>query len=425
MTFFRPSRGPRPARHGVCFPPGMAWTAALLLLAGLDTSGQDAPPPGPYKADFRLSVDRRDGEWVFSVEGTTDLPREAEIRVRIYAVEIVQDPRRGRREDEEPLVWEDDERQTSYAPVEIGEDGRFRKDVYRFRREPWALLYRARLHYLPRFQTEDAVLRKMGADELSWHADFRYGDDETYAKQMVERVTVVTDEIAALERLYEELQREYARQRKRFQGGGWKAWKNGWFAKVEELKASNEERYSLWSVWMERQAKMRIGGMCELLRRILVGCQRVLVDETDAEKRGQAAERVDDMIAGFYEYYEEAIEVIGLRVPLPTEKVRPILEDYDAAFAPLAEALEKDPPAVDGKVYRAARQGCLEALMQLPPLLKTRKSAYRFANELSRRFRNLAILADPRHPAAPDVLRQSLKLHHEALRDFKKLAGLE
>ena len=48
-----------------------------LLLAAVsqdDGKGQAPPPDAKWKAEFKLSLAEKDGKWVFSVEGTTNIP---------------------------------------------------------------------------------------------------------------------------------------------------------------------------------------------------------------------------------------------------------------------------------------------------------------------------------------------------------------
>ena len=174
---------------------------------------------------------------------------------------------------------------------------------------------------------------------------------------------------------------------------------------------------------MEKQARMRVGGMCELLRRILVRAHEVLANKqvTD-EQRKSYAERVERLVVGFPPYLEEAIEVMKLPIPLDPEKIGPIMAAYARAFAPLRDHLEAGKGDRAAVCSRARREGG-KALMELIPILKNRKRAYRFSNELSLRFRGLIDLLG--RGAEDEALKKALKFHDDALLDFKKFAKLK
>ena len=112
--------------------------------------------------------------------------------------------------------------------------------------------------------------------------------------------------------------------------------------------------------------------------------------------------------------------MLGIDRPLDPEKIGPILKGYEAALQPLRAAL------LEGKVAPAeaadgARRLALTTLLRIPPLLKTRKRGYMYANDLSSRFTALLEAAE----ASPDAFRKAFGEHDEALRAFKRFAGLK
>jgi hypothetical protein len=389
----------------------------LAALAQGDAKGQTPPPPpdAKWKADFKLSLIEKEGKWVFVVEGTTNIPPEVRLRARIYALEVFADFKEGEREDDEPLVWEDEGGQPSYRAFHPGPGGKFREEVYAFVRKPYSIRYRGKVHYVPRDQT-DAVTLKVGDDDFFRKADLRVGTDADYEKELLDRVAEVAKDLEAMEKLYGELADKYKEIKKKFDGDGWKKWKESWYEKVEEHNRRNEQRFSLWAVWMERQAKMRIGGMCELMRRISAAADEHFFEGAKNE------ERIQEMLKGFHDYFEEAIEVIGINAPLDVRTVGPLVAAYEKAFAPL-RAWVLNPEGDPMKVLRPARRDGLGALLQLVHLLQNRKRGYLYLNEISARFTKLLELFDPK--AAPEVLKKGLEEHDAALAEFKKFAGLK
>jgi hypothetical protein len=396
----------------------LALLVPLLLSCGRQDDGKgQAPPPPPdakWKAEFTLSLVERDGKWVFIVDGTTNIPPETKLRARVYALETFQDFKDGEREDDEPLVWEDDGGQPGYkifSPV----GGKFHEEVYAFVRKPYSIRYRGKVLYVPRDQT-DAVTLKVGDDDFFRKADLRVGTDKDYEKELLDRVQETADDLVAMEKLYGELSDQYQQVRKTGQKDAWKTWKGAWAEKIEAYTKKNEQRYSLWAVWMERQAKMRIGGMCELMRRIATAADEQLFEGAKNE------ERIQEMLKGFHDYYEEAIEVIGISAPLDIRTVGPLLAAYEKAVAPLRAWIAK-PEGEYIPVLRTARRDGLAALLELVNLLQNRKRGYLYLNEVTVRFTKLLELFDPK--PAPDALKKGLEEHDAALGEFKKFAGIK
>ena len=390
----------------------------ILLACGRQDDGKaQAPPPPPdakWKAEFTLSLVERDGKWTFIVDGTTNIPPEVKLRARIYALETFQDFKEGEREDDEPLVWEDDGGQPSFRSFNSA-GGKFHEEVYTFVRKPYSIRYRGKVLYVPRDQT-DAVTLKMGDDDFFRKADLRVGTDKDYEKELHDRVQETAEDLVVMEKLYGELAEEYKAVRQSGQKDAWKKWKEPWAEKIEAYTKKNEQRYSLWAVWMERQAKMRIGGMCELMRRIAAAVDEQLGDGAKND------ERIQEMLKGFHDYYEEAIEVIGINAPLDIRTVGPLLAGYEKALGPLRAWIAK-PEGDYNPVLRSARREGLGALLELVNLLQNRKRGYQYLNEVSVRFTKLLELFDLK--PAPDALRKGLEEHDAALAEFKKFAGIK
>lgn len=393
--------------------------AALFALL---VCGQEAEAPratDKWKIEFKLSiVKEEDGAWVFSIAGSTNLPSGAELRARVYAIEMIDDagPRgKGRREDEEPLVWEGDEDagQPAFKMFNPGADGSFKLDVYRFARKPWSIPYRARVHYTPNLQKDD-VRAKLGDVEFSRGADLRVGTPAEYAAELRERTKEVHEDLVEVEALFHEIKKAFAGQKEKPDLEAWRVWKDPWYRRVETLEERNKQRFGMWVVWMERQAKMRVGGMCVLLRSLLNKCGEYLKGEKEAVR--------PTMFDDFFGYLEEAVEVIGIHMPLPVEKVKPVVEAYEKGFAPVRAWIEKG----EGEwspARRVARRECSAALFDLLPILQNRKRAYKFVDDLSGRLRELIEAADRK--AAPAALREALRSHDLALAGFRRYSGLD
>lgn len=374
------------------------------------TRGHDQnPKEGPtvaWKAGLRLTLERREKEWVFVLQGTSTVPEEIRLLARVYAVESVPDPRQILRDDEEPLVWDDEDGQPAFARVETASGG-FRTEVCRFARRPWSIRYRARLLYRPKDQAED-VLNRFGGDEWSLYTDLRVGTDASHAEELRVRLGESTADLLSLEEHFRDLCR---RLDERADAEAWNAWKQDWRPRVDGIDARNAHRYGLWAVWAERQAKMRIGGLCELLRRLVALAEDEPAPEVLAEK-----------IDHWRDYFEDGIHRIGVEPPLDAPSVDPLLRDYEIAFARLRRWVE-EPAGED--VRREFRRDCLGALFRFVPLLERRKRAYAALNEVCVRLSRVLEIADAPVPASdPFAVGRALTTHDEAYQAFLRFRTL-
>ena len=411
---------PTARETGIMVAGMMISALSALLLLGLQGEPAEAAAKDRWKVEAELEIVRQGDAWLFVVSGTSTLPTEAVLKTRVYALDIVDDPRidgGGKRVDEEPMIWEGDEDagQPAFRTVKAV-DGTFRSEVYRFVREPWAIPYRARVIYEPNLQ-EDSVYKEVGLTEpASWFADLRYRTPADFRDQLRERSIEVREDLMELEALFTEFKKTFFAQRDAYDEEKWKAWKSGWFDRVERLNERNKLRYGMWVVWLERQAKMRVGGMCALLRSLLSDASDELAKAEDF--RPVTRERLD----GLFGYLEEAIEVCGVHIPLPVDKVRPVMAAYEKGFAPVRERILSGRGAW-AEIRGPARRTCVGAIMELLPLLENRKRGYAYVNELANRFTVLVRGAD--RGAADEKLKAALEAHDQALRVFKDFAGLE
>ncbi len=395
---------------------GMIFPALLLCLA---TGAAQAPPDpgGKWKIEVKLTIEEKEGQYVFVLAGSADTPPGTIFRGRVYVVDLVDDFKQGKREDEEPLVWEGDGEadQPGFRNVEP-KDGKFRVEVYRFARRPWALRYRGRVHYLPHIQAERAVVDKMGQEEFSRASELAYGNAELHAAQLKERAREILDDLLALEVLFNELRKSHQTASRKPDLAAWKSWKDAWYGRLERINERNRERYGMWAVWMERQAKMRVGGLAELLRQLLVVCTEHLEGQAGALERAQR--RFDH----FTIYYEEAIEVIGVDAPLDIDRIAPAVADYERGLGPLRAWIEGRQGDAQ-TVYRQARRAGAASLLRLLPPIQNRKRAYKYVNDISAGFARLLELVEAGADAA--ALKPALEEHDRAVAEFKTFAGIK
>ena len=354
----------------------------------------DLPPPALERCwiDARLGFLEGSEGFAFRLSGTTRLPAETVLRARVHALEEVIDPRQGRpREDEEPLVWDDDGSNPPFRRFRAGY-GPFEFEVCRFRRRPYSLRYRARISYRPEDQ-EPEVRELLGEEEFSITADTRLGGEPAFLSELQSRRAEAEEDLKRLEEIWREVRRETARQEEARDPESWHAWTEIWRPRLEAFSTRNRERFELWCVWPERRAKMRLGGIAELLRRLLEAQTGPLADDPDR------AGRARELRAAIPEYLAETDDEIDLGGRLDPEVFGPLLARYDRALGGLP----------------ATRGDALAALLSCAPPLHHRRRAYASLNDVGFGLARLLEAPGPGTRAA----------HDRALASFKSLAGLE
>jgi hypothetical protein len=372
-------------------------SAALLLLAwaAID-AGRDR-----WKLDYKLSLVEKEGRWTFMVDGTTDLPAGTLLGARVYVLDIVEDPKQGRIEDDsEPLVGKDDplQSETRYFTVK---GGAFSERVHTFRRKPYSISYRAKIQYSPDEQT-DALALKVGDTPFGRAADLRVGTEAAYAAELRERVREMGKELLRLEALAGELGDWIARVGK--EPAAWNAWKEATSSEVASVQDRNEERFKIWAVWAEYQGRMRIDGLSGFLERMIAAL--------DDPQRN--VKRLRDWLTAYVDSLDEAYTAIGFEPPLDGRKAGPLLASYERVLLPVLEGRAEE--------RRKARGEAISTLFDLLRLMRSRPRGYAYVNAVSLELSRVMELVDD-HAPAPE-LEQALARHKAALRDLRSFAGL-
>ena len=372
-------------------------SAALLLLAwaAID-AGRDR-----WKVDFKLSLVEKEGRWTFMADGTTDLPAGTVLTARVYVLDVVDDPIRGRVEDDtEPLVGKDDPLQSECRYFKV-KGGAFSERVHTFRRKPYSISYRAKVQYSPDDQT-DALTLKVGDVPFVHTADLRVGTDAEYAAELRERGREMGKELLRLEGLGSELGDWIARAAKA--PAAWTTWKDATEAEIVALQDKNEERFKVWAVWMEYQGRMRIDGLSGFLARMIAA-----VDDPKSDPK-----RTRAWLADYVGSIDEAYTVIGFEPPLDGRKAGPLLAAYERALTPALEG--------KGELRRRARAEAIAALFDLLGLLRSRPRGYAYVNAVSRELARVMELLEEQTPAPQ--LQEALARHAAAVRELRNFAGL-
>jgi hypothetical protein len=384
-----------------------------VLPAGADASAPgltQAMPSDTWKIDFKLSLKEREGNWVFAVSGTTNLPAETVLRVQVCVVEVLNDPIQGPREDDdEALVRDDDGAQAGLRRMSPGTGG-FQQEVYVFSRKPYSIRYRAKIQYRPVDQTAAIGLR-VGNDEFERKADLRVGTDDDYGKELKELEREFVRDLVALEKIGGLLLPAAAAPDQ----ATWEKTREAARLQVGVLSERNLQRFNVWAIWLEGRARMYVGALCELATRVMAA-----VDGRWAGDAG-SAQRAQELFKGFFDSVDQAYDRTGIDGPLDARRVLPILAAYEKALAPLRSWISEAPGDAAALSKKTRREG-LVSLFDLPPLLENRRRSYVYLNAVSARLIRLLDLVDA--GAAPEDLKQALREHDLALAEFRRIAGL-
>lgn len=349
-----------------------------------------------WKIEAKASVLRREKDWTFQVEGTTRLPAGTVLRGRVYA--LVEDMTTSAKEwDEEALFYGDE----AFQDAEVA-GGKFALQIYSVRRRPYSLLYRVRLVYDPEFQN-DAVKKAVGSGKFHKDVDFREGDDKALGEELRATARELNEEFVLLKELFLELKSEFTAQQKKYDAERWKKWLDPWMDRVQAVRVRNDDRWMLWAVWIERQGRLRIEGLCMRLPDLASDCREVL------EGRTEALERAELKMKAYLDTYEEAVEVVGLEMPLDLETIAPALRDYLTQIARLKGGAPK------GEVRRAGTA----ALLKIAGTFERRKKGYYRIHRIMTLF--LELLGAPDAAALEKILAE----HDREVAEFKAYAGIK
>jgi len=362
-------------------------------------------PSERWTLDFKLSLIENKGNWVFTVDGFTDLPAATVLRARVYILDLVNVPTQGLREDdEEALLREGDGLQPAFARFTAGA-GWFHQDVHVFARKPYSIRYRAKIHYFPEDQT-DAIQLRVGDEPFLRRADLRLGSEESYGRELKERLAEVTQQLAALERLGLELQGMVIARP--WNAPGWNGWKGPAGTTVDAIRDENRRRYAIWGVYLEGQSRMRVGALCDFLQHLIVA--------VDADTADRDEDRIRTLVSGYLESVEEAIDVLDADVPLNPLNLTPLLAAYDRSVASLRTS------AATFDVLRKAHTGALTALFDLTCFLRVRRRGYASLNAMAASLARLYELIDAKAPA--EKVQGALLEHDQAEQEFRSFARL-
>ncbi len=411
-------------------------TVTFVLLFAAAAFAQDPPKP-KFKTEFKLAVEGAAPRWGFAIEGTTDLPDGVVLKARLFAVEEVDDFKGGKRIDEEPMIAEG----RGFRLYTV-RGGKIRETLLAVARKPYSLWYRARLTYDPNVQ-DVSMLDKAGEVEFNWTAELHLGSPKELDLELAATVKDLTRELEEVQSLFRDLRGKFQVWTRAPDETAFAEWRKGISARAETIRKNNESRYSIWAVWLERQAKFRFemfadrfDGLCADFEEWLGIKKKIGEFSKDPGKhaeelKGLKEEEQDHLLrimhglAGFQAYFEEAREALGIDTPSDPDAVSAILKDYEAATGELAAVSAKGDAAAWKAGATEARAKARRALLRLsaPGLLPRR--AYDRVLELADKFAQLYALLERIAGGEKPPPNETAAEHAALVAEFRKYAGVK
>jgi hypothetical protein len=406
-------------------------TAMLSVLLASLAAAQDPAPK--FEVQFKLVIEEGQGRWTFWAEGTTTLPDGTDLKARLYAVDLVDDFKGGRRPDEEGLIQE----RRGWRLHRI-KDGRFRIKLLESARKPYSIWYRCRLTYDPEIQ-DIPIFDKVGEAKMEWQHDLKPASPAEFDRELAGTVKDLTRELEEVQSLFRDLRGRFQVWTRAPDAKAFEEWRKGFDKKVEAIRKHNDTRWSIWVVWLERQAKFRFESFADRLENLCanfetwLGLKAKLAAEKNAETLKELTDEEQDRqllimhgLNGFLAYFEEAREALGIDTPSDPDAVGALLKDYEAATDELAALAAKKDAALWNERAPAARNRARRALLKLslPGLLPRR--AYDRVLELSDKFGEMYAHFESdalgrKKPDATDVPAE----HSALVAEFRKYAGVK
>lgn len=416
----------------------IALIVAVSAAPAQDPAKPGLPKPEPkYKVEFKLVLDGSPPKWSFTVEGTTDLPDGTVLKARLFVVELVDDFKGGKKDDEESLIHEG----RGWKRYVV-KGGKIRYTLLTSARKPYSLWYRARLTYDPDVQ-DIPILDKVGEAEIKWTADLHHGTPAAFEAEIADTLKALTGEVEDIQSLFRDLRGRFQVWTRAPDPAAFAEWRRGFAKRVEAIRENNLTRWSIWTVWLERQAKFRFENFADRFDMLCVdfdewlGMKAGIAElSKGGEKHRDELKRLTDEeqdrqlrimhgLNGFLAYFEEAREALGIDTPSDPDAVGALLKDYEAATGELAALAGKGDAALWKERGPAARSRARRALMRLsaPGLLPRR--AYDRVLELAEKFGQLHALLDRAAAGEKPAPNGTVAEHAALVAEFRKYAGVK
>lgn len=282
-------------------------------------------PVQPWKIEFRAELRKTSERYTFAFDGRTNLPAGTLLRLTVFYPEIREeiDPETGEKKQDvlpDYLFFKNYE-----AKIRVPPDGTIRHDLYRLRRRPFSLEYRARIQVLLEEQTEEIaeLLQKSGVgDRIETVVPVETGEPGDFEKEHVESARLLERDLREVKELFDAIRARYSERMAGQPADGWELFVDEYTRRVRRLQDRNSERFAMFRVWIER-----IGGFkMEDLTDSLIFLSRLMEKVLRSAGDGKLLEELNRKIRNLEELYQQALEELQLDRPDAPALRKPVEE---------------------------------------------------------------------------------------------------
>ncbi len=312
---------------------------ALGLPTGCACAEAAPSPPPSFRCTLEARFDRLDDAHYVHVDGTSDLPDKAVLKLGVYYVKPASAIfSRADRPPPPPDLYLLDETDR------ILDGGRFDARLWILSRVPYPGTYRVRA--LLRWADQPAGLRGASPedrDPLEWTVDLVNGTQEDLEQERASIRAEVKADIDRLAALQKELSARFREALREPAAAAWKGFADTVRAQVEPIRSRNERRQEFNVIWTETQGKYRIQDLSERLVSLIAECTRAV-----EARAAEVPREVEEQEKAFRAIFEGALNLLGFLLPVDSALVRehlgPIVEDF-GRLEPAMRALQGNPPS--------------------------------------------------------------------------------
>lgn len=319
---------------------------------------QDPAPREDVEIDFKVRLEETSGVWSFVFEGSTNLPKGAALRLTIFYPEPwerqMADGTVQRDTIADYLFMHDYEKL-----VRVREDGTFTARLYRIRRKPFSMTYRARVTCATADQDPEilAAIRKtlrFGSEgKTESHVDLTVGDPADFEGEERASAKALKADFDAFDKILAEMKEQFERHRASFDEKGWREWRNRLSVRLAAIKDANEDRFTLFRVFRERRGKFHVADIARFIEEDADLLERTL-REPSPENLAKAQEEQQDLIVAI----EDRKRELALDEPNPLVLKGPV----NSVLGKVQTAIEFARAAMKGKLTSEMWEGDREIL---------------------------------------------------------------